>query len=334
MIPGSPPARQRNPWRAEFADAVTDGAELLRLLDLEHRSELLSERARRDFALRVPLSFVRRMRPGDPDDPLLRQVLPATAECLPQPGFSTDPLAEADAMPVPGLLHKYPGRVLLTLTGACAVNCRYCFRRHFPYPDANPAHAHWQAALDYLRADPGIAEVILSGGDPLMVGDERLAAMTAQLADIPQLQRLRIHTRLPVVIPSRVGETLVQALTGTRLKPVIVLHVNHPNEIDADFAGAVARLSGAGIALLNQSVLLAGVNDTADALAALSERLFAIGVLPYYLHQLDPVLGAAHFGVDDERARALVEALKQRLAGYLVPRLVRELAGAASKVAL
>ena len=334
MIPGSPPAQQRDAWQREFAEAVTDPGELLRLLGLPDLTDAFSAGAHGDFGLRVPHSFVRRMRLGDPNDPLLRQVLPLHAEREPQPGFSADPLDEGGAMPLPGLLHKYRGRVLLTLTGACAVNCRYCFRRHFPYADANPAHTHWEAALDYVRVRPDISEVILSGGDPLAVSDERLGAMTMQLADIAHLKRLRIHTRLPVVIPNRVTDGLVTAVTGSRLKPVIVLHVNHPNEIDAALDDAVARLVAAGIPVLNQSVLLKAVNDSVVTLAALSERLFDIGVLPYYLHQLDPVFGAAHFRVEDARARELAERLREHLPGYLVPRLVCERSGEPSRIPL
>lgn len=334
MIPGSPRAQQREDWQREYAEAITDPNELLQLLGLAGQTDALGGGSRLDFGLRVPRGFVQRMVPGNPDDPLLLQVLPVSAELRPRLGFTTDPLNESEAMPTPGVLHKYRGRVLLTLTGACAVNCRYCFRRHFPYSDANPTHSHWLPALDYISGRPDISEVILSGGDPLVISDERFAAITSQLGEIEHLKRLRVHTRLPVVIPSRVTDGLISALTETKLKPVMVLHVNHPNEIDSSLATAAARLADAGVPLLNQSVLLRTINDCAETLTELSERLFAIRVLPYYLHQLDPVDGAAHFHVEDIRAIEIARQLRERLPGYLVPRLVRERIGAPSKVLL
>jgi EF-P beta-lysylation protein EpmB len=224
--------------------------------------------------------------------------------------------------------------VLLTATGACAVHCRYCFRRHFPYAEANAAADHWQAALDYVARDASIREVILSGGDPLALGDRRLAHLAQRLAGVTHLERLRVHTRLPIVLPERVTQELLDWLAGTRLRAVVVLHANHANEIDSSVRAALTRLESAGLVLLNQSVLLRGVNDSVDALAALSETLFAAGVLPYYLHMLDRVRGAAHFDVGETRARELHEQLAARLPGYLVPRLVREVAGAASKQGL
>ena len=271
------------------------------------------------------------MVPGDSGDPLLRQVLPLDAEFQAAPGYGTDPVGDGAAMTVPGVLHKYHGRVLLTATGACAVHCRYCFRRHFPYNEAQAAAAHWQAALDYIRADASIAEVILSGGDPLSLSDRRLQEFVVQLDDIAHVRRLRVHTRVPVVIPARVDSALCAWLRATRLATVIVVHVNHANEIDAAVVAAFAALAAAGARLFNQSVLLHGVNDDVTALAALSERLFAAGVTPYYLHVLDKVAGAAHFAVAPAQAQALHRDLAARLPGYLVPRLVREDAGAAAK---
>lgn len=334
MIPRSLVAQQGEPWQQQLATAVTDPAELLSLLDLDLDLADAAARADRLFALRVPHSFIRRMRRGDADDPLLRQVLPLDAECRQVPGFTTDPLQEKDVMPVPGLLHKYQGRALLTLTGACAVHCRYCFRRHFPYTEANPARGTWRQTLDWLSGNAGIREIILSGGDPLSVSDRRLAELVQALDAIPHLQRLRLHTRLPVVIPDRVDARLLQWLAHTRMQTIVVLHINHANEIDDSLRLATERLTQAGAMLLNQAVLLKGVNDSESILAELSETLFAAGVLPYYLHQLDPVEGAAHFAVDDRRALALHEALAARLPGYLVPRLVRELAGRPGKTPL
>ncbi|HEX2164949.1 MAG TPA: EF-P beta-lysylation protein EpmB, partial [Thermoanaerobaculia bacterium] len=285
-----------------------------------------------DFPLRVPRGFVARMRPGDPRDPLLLQVLAAAAEVEPVPGYGPDPLAEAGAQPVPGVLHKYRGRALLVVTGACAVHCRYCFRRHFPYGERGLTRSAEARALAWLAGEPSIDEAILSGGDPLTLPDDRLAGLAARLAEVPHLRRLRLHTRLPIVLPERVDEALLAWLTGTRLAPVVVVHANHAREIDGAVAAALGRLRAAGVPVLNQSVLLAGVNDSADALAELSEALFAAGALPYYLHLLDPVAGAAHFAVPEERARAVHAALAARLPGYLVPRLVREVPGAPGKV--
>jgi EF-P beta-lysylation protein EpmB len=272
------------------------------------------------------------MRRHDPADPLLRQILPLAAENEVYPGYSLDPVGDLGARAAPGVLHKYAGRVLLTATGACAVHCRYCFRRHFPYAEANASADRWLGALAHIAADPSVSEVILSGGDPLTLSDRRLAEFAAGLAAIPHVSRLRIHTRLPVVLPERVNDELLAWLGDGRFQTVMVLHANHAREIDHDVRAAARRLRDAGVTLLNQSVLLRGVNDNADALAELSEALFAAGVLPYYLHMLDRVQGAAHFDVDEAAARDLVGELNARLPGYLVPRLVREIAGAPGKV--
>ncbi len=330
MIPANIPLRQPN-WRAELARAVDDPAELIRLLELDSGLLPQARAAARSFPLRVPRGFVARMRRGDVHDPLLRQVLPLGAELEQHLGFVIDPTGDLAVARAPGLLAKYQGRALLVATGACAVHCRYCFRRHFPYADANPRADGWRAALAAIAADPSIDEVILSGGDPLSLSDARLGELAAALAALPQLKRLRIHTRHPVVLPERVDDALLGWLAPLRLQKVVVLHANHAQELDASVADACIRLRDAGATLLNQSVLLRGVNDSVDALAALSERLFAIGVLPYYLHQLDRVEGAAHFEVSDRTALALHTALTARLPGYLVPRLVREVAGAAAK---
>jgi EF-P beta-lysylation protein EpmB len=270
------------------------------------------------------------MRKGDPRDPLLRQVLPLGEELVAAPGFVADPLAELAALPARGLLHKYEGRVLLIATGACAVNCRYCFRRHFPYAE-EAAGEGFEEALAYVAGDPSIEEVILSGGDPLLLPDRTLSGLAESLAAIPHVARLRVHSRTPVVLPERVDAGLLAWLAGTRLAPVLVIHANHAREIDAAVAAAMAELRAAGVTLLNQSVLLEGVNDSVEALADLSRALFAAGVLPYYLHHLDRVAGAAHFEVGEERARRLVGEVAARLPGYLVPRLVREVPGAPAK---
>jgi EF-P beta-lysylation protein EpmB len=331
MIPETSAIRQTPAWQQELARAISDPAELLAALHLDPAWLPAAQAAARLFPLRVPRGFVARMRRGDPRDPLLRQVLPLAEEHLAAPGFSTDPVGDLAAMASPGVLHKYQGRVLLTATGACAVHCRYCFRRHFPYTESSAGTDHWQAALDYLAQEASLREVILSGGDPLTLSDRRLAEFIRAAAGIAHLERLRIHTRLPVVLPERITPELVRTLSSTRLSTVVVIHANHANEIDDAVIEALARLRAAGVTLLNQSVLLRDVNDSAGALVALSETLFAAGVLPYYLHLLDRVQGAAHFEVPEDEARALMQQLTSRLPGYLVPRLVREIAGAPAK---
>ncbi|MCW8126119.1 EF-P beta-lysylation protein EpmB [Microbulbifer halophilus] len=318
-------------WQDEMADLVTDPRELLQLLQLDAGQLPAAVAAGGEFALRVPRPFLNRIRPGDPRDPLLLQVLPGAPELEANPGYSADPLEEAGANPVPGVVHKYRGRLLLIAAGQCAVNCRYCFRRQFPYSDNHLNRSQMCAALDYIRAQGDLREVILSGGDPLVLNDRQLARLAGELAAIPQLDKLRVHSRLPIVAPSRITDGLVEWLAGTRLKPVLVLHCNHANEIDGAVRAALQKLRAAGVTLLNQAVLLRGVNDSAGALENLSEALFDAGVLPYYLHQLDRVQGAAHFEVDDARARALVARIRGHLPGYLVPTLVREIPGEVSK---
>lgn len=335
MIPAASPALQPTPvpaltggdWKRLWRDAIRDPRELLALLGLEDRVPGLSAEAAAQFPLRVPRGFVARMRHGDPNDPLLRQILPLDEELRPMPGFSLDAVGDAAAKATTGVIHKYRGRALLIATGSCAVHCRYCFRRHFPYAEETAAAGQWREAVDAIRTDDGIDEVILSGGDPLSLTTPKLAELAAQLATIPHLRRLRIHTRLPVVLPERVDAGLVAWLRALPWPVVVVIHANHANEFDVSVDAALMRLRDAGATVLNQAVLLRGVNDSVDALAALSERGFAAGALPYYLHQLDRVAGAAHFEVDDHTALALHAALMARLSGYLVPKLVREVAG-------
>jgi EF-P beta-lysylation protein EpmB len=324
----------RGRWQKLWREAITDPLELLTLLDLGHLAEALLPNADTGFALRVPRGFVARMRRGDARDPLLLQVLPQAAELGDVPGFTRDAVGDLAARSANGVLHKYAGRALLIATGSCAVHCRYCFRRYFPYAEETAAANGWQEAVEHLRADASISEAILSGGDPLSLATPKLAEFTDALGTIPHLARLRIHTRLPIVLPERVDDELLRWLTNVPWPVAIVLHANHANELDVDVAAACARLRATGATLLNQAVLLRGVNDSADALAALSERLFACGVLPYYLHQLDQVAGAAHFAVPDGRARELIDDLRARLPGYLLPRLVREVAGAPYKLPL
>lgn len=334
MITARPHARityaSRSDWRKLWRDAVTDPLELLDLLGLRRLADTLPADDA-GFALRVPRGFVARMRHDDPNDPLLLQVLPQLAERKQTTGFSHDAVGDLDAREVQGVLHKYQGRALLIASGSCAINCRYCFRRHFPYGEEMAAAGQWRRALDHLRSDPSISELILSGGDPLALATSKLEELTRGLHALPQVIRLRIHTRLPVVLPERVDNALQDWLSGLPLQKVVVLHANHASEFDADVDAACRGLRAAGVTLLNQSVLLRGVNDSVTALSALSERMFAAGVLPYYLHQLDRVQGAAHFEVSDKKALALSEALRTQLPGYLVPKLVREVGGDASK---
>ncbi|MGH8272893.1 MAG: EF-P beta-lysylation protein EpmB [Gammaproteobacteria bacterium] len=322
-------------WRHELARAVRDPAELLRLLDLDDRALPAMRAADADFRLLAPRGYIARMRRGDPEDPLLRQILPAAAELAAQPaGYSRDALGEADAARTPGLLVKYRGRALLVTSGACAVHCRYCFRRHYPYPAENPRREDWNAALTAIAEDRSITEVILSGGDPLMLDDAALTVLTDSLTRIPHLRRLRIHSRLPVVLPERVNASLLAWLANCALPVTLVLHVNHPNEIGPELKSACTRLRPHLRFLLNQAVLLAGVNDNAATLVALSEALDGAGILPYYLHLPDRVSGTGHFEVSAQTGRHLIKILRAQLPGYLVPRLAREEPGAASKLVI
>ena len=339
MIPGTPPPRHPSPaaWQRALQQCITDPCEQVECLGLDEKWIEPAGRAAARFALKVPRGYVARMRHGDPDDPLLRQVLPMGIELAETPGFVADAVGDLHALAGPGLLHKYHGRALLVTTGACAIHCRYCFRREFPYGEQNPARGEFAAALASIRADTSIAEVILSGGDPLTLSDRRLHALLHELEAIPHVRRLRVHTRLPVVLPERIDAGFMQSWNSLRrLQKIMVVHANHANEIRGarDVRAAIATLKSADTVLLNQSVLLRGVNDSAEALVQLSESLFEAGVLPYYLHVLDPVRGAAHFDVPDDEAASLLQEAAGRLPGYLVPKLVREVHGAASKTML
>ena len=321
-------------WQQELSNLITEPAELLQMLGLSPGDFDIPADVLHSFPLKVPRPFVARMQPGDARDPLLLQVLPSVQENDDTPGYDFDPLSESDFNPQPGILHKYQGRVLVLAAPHCAVHCRYCFRRHFPYQDKVPGRQVWEQSLQWLAGQPQITEVIYSGGDPLAASDKHLAWLTDRISEIPHIVRLRIHTRTPVLVPARVDEHLIAWLNGSRLQKVMVIHCNHANEIDTHVVDAMSRLRDAGVTLLNQSVLLKGVNDSTQALADLSEALFAAGVLPYYLHALDKVHGVAHFDVNEARAKTLITELKQRLPGYLVPRLVREIPGEPSKTGL
>jgi L-lysine 2,3-aminomutase len=329
--PETAPLFSNDTWQKSLANIIRDPQELFEILELDPDHLPAAIKASQDFALKVPRSFVARMKKGDWNDPLLQQVLPVKPEMDLQPGFTTDPLAEAESNPYPGLIHKYHGRVLLVVSGGCAVNCRYCFRRHFPYNNNNPSQAQWQQALSYIADNNTIREVILSGGDPLAASDKLLSNLVDSIAKIAHISTLRIHTRLPVVIPERITEPCIDWMTSSHLRTVVVIHANHANELDSGVHQALQRLQSAGITLLNQTVLLAGINDNTNSLTQLSERLFEMGVLPYYLHLLDKVRGASHFEVPEIRAKQLMAELLKQLPGYLVPKLVREQAGAKSK---
>jgi len=325
MIPNT---TETHHWTEELKQAVSNPLELCQQLNINPQQlpggiEGL-KKGQQLFKTLVPQPFIKLMQQGNPLDPLLLQVLPLGAESQAATGFVTDPLQESKYNPLPGLIHKYTSRVLLTTSGACAVNCRYCFRRHFPYAQNSLSSSGGQAILDYLQKHPKVNEVIFSGGDPLATPDKRLAARVKQLESLPQLKRLRIHTRLPVVIPSRINTEFLSWVAATRLKVMMVLHINHPQEIGAELIQALGLLKQAGVLLLNQSVLLKDINDQANILAELSEALFEQNIQPYYLHTLDPVAGAAHFAIDDKKARQIYAELLAELPGFLVPKLVRE----------
>ena len=314
-------------WQQDLAQGVRCVAELLKLLQIapDDLPESIDHDA--EFPFRVPRNYVERMASGNPHDPLLRQVLPLKIENKLSSGFATDPVGDLPAMTRPGLIHKYKGRVLVITTGACAIHCRYCFRRHFPYAETQPRTNEWQTVIDYIANDPSINEVILSGGDPLMLSERRLASLTGKLAEIGHFRRLRIHTRLPVVLPGRVDYGLLSWIDTFPLAMVMVIHANHPNEINFEVRDALNKLRGKGVSLFNQSVLLRGINDDAATLGKLSESLFEAGVIPYYLHVLDKAQGTAHFEVGEEKLAHIQRELLSTLPGYLVPRLVREQAG-------
>lgn len=320
-------------WQQQLAEAFTSIDQLCRHLQLDAAQLALSPE-QRNFPLRVPRGFVDCIKPGDPADPLLRQVLPIQAELEHYPGYGDDPVGDLPASTVAGVIHKYQGRVLLIVTGGCAVHCRYCFRRNFPYGDQQLAASKLEQALDYIAVHGDISEVILSGGDPLLLNDDKFSHLLRRIAAIETVQRIRLHSRIPIVLPARVTAALLSSLSSIRPQVILVTHANHGNELSPAVAEALAKLRASGVTLLNQSVLLAGVNDSVDVLAQLSGQLFRLGVLPYYLHLLDKARGTGHFEVPENTARQLLQQLQCRLPGYLLPRLVREQAGAAHKILL
>lgn len=321
-------------WQQALAKSITSLDELCRLLELDSQkfAEFIDTLPK--FPLRVPRGFVARMQKGNLRDPLLMQVLPLQKELEFTTGFCQDPIQEKNANPLPGLLHKYPGRVLLIATGACAVHCRYCFRREFPYEENVLANGALLRVLEYIRNDLSIEEVILSGGDPLIFKDSALSQWLQNLAAIPHVKIVRFHSRIPVVLPERITPELISILTASRLRPVIVIHCNHPQELDDLVKQCLTAMHKAGITLLNQAVLLRDINNQVDILSQLNRQLFNAGVLPYYLHLLDPVQGAAHFSVSADEGKQLIQQLRDQLPGYLVPKLAQEIAGKSAKVTL
>jgi EF-P beta-lysylation protein EpmB len=331
MITRTAPSWHTEDWQFLLSNSIRSPESLWRRLNLPLDTLPAALKGHADFPIRVPEPYLDKINPADLSDPLLLQVLPLAQESEVQPGFVADPLGERSTNPQPGLLHKYKSRVLVMLSGACAINCRYCFRRHFPYQDNRLSNQEFGYIQTYLARHPEVNEVILSGGDPLVASNARLGKLLKNIESCTNVTRLRVHARLPVVIPQRIDMGLLDLLRDTRLKTVLVTHSNHPNELDSVFDDAMSALQQAGVTLLNQSVLLRGVNDSGAVLQALSERLFQAGVLPYYLHLLDPVAGAHHFDVPESEARGLMRFLQQELPGFLIPRLVREISGKSGK---
>lgn len=324
------PIREEQNWTDYLAGAISDPHALLTALSLPSDTFGPDIAARRLFPLRVPLPFVAKMEKGNPQDPLFLQAMSSRQEFLSAAGFCKDPLQEQQTA-APNILHKYHNRLLFMVKNSCAINCRYCFRRHFPYAQNKGDKSSWLKAIAYIAAHTEIEEVIFSGGDPLMAKDHELEWLLKQLENLPHLQRLRIHTRLPVVIPQRITEHLCRILAQSRLQTLLVTHINHPNEIDHLLAEGMLRLKQAGVTLLNQSVLLKNVNDNAQVLKHLGDKLFAVGILPYYLHLLDKVEGASHFYIEDQQATKIYTELQSITSGYLVPKLAREIAGEPNK---
>jgi EF-P beta-lysylation protein EpmB len=327
----------RQSWQRELSAAYRNVDELLAALDLQ-RPDLVAAGMtlgpNSEFPLLVPDSFLQRMRPGDPHDPLLLQVLPQAVEKVAADGFVTDAVHDQAARRASGMLQKYHGRVLLMASGSCAVHCRYCFRREYPYSHEPHRLPDWEPAVAEIAADSSVSEVIFSGGDPWMLNDGRLAELCRRVDTISHIERIRFHTRLPIVLPSRVTTSLIELLQSLRAQAIVVVHANHAHELDGDCAVALGRLVRSGGPVLNQSVLLRGVNDSVVALEELSRALTKTGIMPYYLHQLDRVSGTSHFEVSVQRGQQLIRELQQRLPGYAVPRYVQEIPGEPHKTLL
>ena len=318
-------------WQKDLAEGFSDIHKLCQYLEISTPTKLLSSSK---FPLRVPREFVERMEKGNINDPLLKQIIPTENESIITPGFNTDPVGDINAITETGVIHKYHGRVLFITTGGCAINCRYCFRKDFPYTDFQLSTQKLNQAIQYIRNNKDISEVILSGGDPLLLNDQKLFSLMHRLDEITHLKRIRIHSRIPIVLPSRITNDFCNELSAIKNPIVLVVHSNHANELNNKVNTACQRIKNCNITLLNQSVLLKDINDNAQQLCALSEKLFAFGIIPYYLHLLDKTIGTAHFEVKQTTAIALMEQIKKQLPGYLVPKLVREQAGEANKIVI
>lgn len=327
----NPPQDATPSWKQQLAHAIKTVPELINYLDLPPKLALSMGQAQQDFRIMVPTPYLDRIEKGNLADPLLLQILPTEQELARPEGYVQDPLAEKNYSPQKSVVHKYKNRVLVILASSCAINCRYCFRRHFPYGEHQQEKGEWQQLLDYLQQHPSVNEVIFSGGDPLMLKDSQIAERIQTLNALPQLKRIRFHTRLPVVIPQRVCDEMLAWINASKLDIIMVLHTNHANEIDAEVEQAMQKLTDAKVTLLNQGVLLRGVNDSVEAQVALSERVFAAGILPYYMFTLDSVAGAAHFDIPVEEAQQLMGQVAAELPGYLVPRLAKEIPGKRAK---
>jgi len=322
--------QQTKIWQQDLADGFSNIEEICNYLNISHVAKEFTTTAS-TFPLRVPREFVDRMEKGNLNDPLLKQILPLKDEYITAPGFINDPVGDMDSMTETGVIHKYYGRVLLITTGSCAINCRYCFRRNFPYNDAQLSTKKNSIAINYIKKQQDISEVILSGGDPLLLNDQKIIELIQQIDSIPHIKRIRIHSRIPIVLPSRITTEFCNKLSLIKKDLVLVVHSNHSNELNTQVKLACKKLKNANITLLNQAVLLKGINDNVDQLCALHEKLFSFNILPYYLHLLDKAAGTAHFEVSQDIAISLINQLKKVLPGYLVPKLVREQAGASNK---
>ena len=324
--------RKKEKWLYELSNSITQPKELLKILNLKNNSKYYKSQSDKIFSLRVPHSFVSRMTKNNPQDPLFLQVITNNQEFLNAPGYTKDPIKEKKNIILPGLLHKYNDRVLLLIKTNCAINCRYCFRKYFPYEDNQGNKINWIKALEYIQKNKNLNEVIFSGGDPLMAKDHELSWLIESISNINHIKRLRIHTRLPIVIPNRITSSLCQIFFKSSLKIIIVTHINHPQEIDNNLSKSLLKLKKSGVILLNQSVLLRNINDNSSILAELSNRLCENNILPYYLHILDKVSGTMHFSVSEKKAKAIILNLMKMISGYLVPKLVRDTNSKCSKL--
>ena len=332
MIHRTPPTNLTENWQSQLTNLITSPEHLLDYLEIDSTLLAGAVAAHKKFPVRVPYAYANRIEKGNIYDPLLQQVLPLSGELEAVEGYIGDPLGEAKANPQRGLIHKYHGRVLLITAPQCAINCRYCFRREFDYQNNTSSRTQWEQALTYIERDNTIDEVILSGGDPLVMPDNQLDWLITKISSVAHVSRIRIHSRLPIVLPARITSKLLETFTKHRLKPIFVVHCNHPNELDRDVGESLLKIRAANVTVLNQTVLLKGINNNSDTLATLSKQLFNHGVMPYYLHLLDKVTGVAHFNVTETEAKQLFQHLLSTLPGYLVPKMVKEVAGQASKL--